>query len=446
MTDIEQGSQPNFGSSEPVFKPDDDQLAIEIKEDWREKVAFFYSSWRVYEGGCWIGRTESEVRRHIRQWLRDQRNRGVNVSQNRIRSLTAMLEDDLYISDRLLMESQERQKNYVNLKNGMFNLDTMQLEDHRPELYFINQLDFDYDDDADCPTFRKFLNSSLVFPDGTTDRKLVMLTLEAMGYSMTARTDMKSSFWLVGAKDSGKSTFISLLKNLMGSLHGTIDLTQLGTNRFLLAPIVGKRVVTFTEASSNTVLPDALYKTVTGGSDEVQADVKNRDPITFRPEAKIWWAMNEMPRIQDRSGATTRRIIIIPFNRTIPESDRISNLEHLLIQERSGIFNEMVTYYTRLQRAGQFEFCQQSEDQRNQYIMENDTEATFIEECAEFHESYKVQSTQLYSKYTEWCLTNGFKPKNRNQIAKEWRRLGFENRTSNGVWWHGIRLTESLRI
>ncbi len=261
---------------------------------------------------------------------------------------------------------------------------------------------------------------------------------------MTARTDMKASFWLVGAKDSGKSTFVALLKSLMGSLHATIDLNQLGVNRFLLSGVAGKRVVSFTEADSNSVLPDALFKTLVGGSDEIYADVKNHDPICFRPECKVWWAMNDgqMPRISDRSGATMRRIKIIPFNRSIPEAQRIPNLEYLLKQERSGIFNLMISYYNQLQQRGSFKYCQQSVDRVNEYIMDNDTEATYIEERADKHESYKVQSNDLYADYKHWCEAGGFRAKNMNQVAKEWRRLGFTYKRSNGSWWHGLRLKQ----
>lgn len=432
--------------TEPKYKPDDDEIALQLAHDWKGKAAFFHSEWKVYEGGYWVGRDGSEVRRFIRKYLREWRSRGVNVSQNRIKSLASMLEDDLFISDRAIMEQAHERAHYVNLRNGMFNLSTMEFEPrHRPDLYFTNQLDFDYDEDADCPTFRRYLNTSLVFPDSAkTDRKLITLLLEALGYSMTARTDLKASFWLVGKKDSGKSTFVALLKALMGSLHGTIDLTQLGTNRFLLAGIVGKRVITFTEASGSSVLPDALYKALTGGSDEVYADVKNREPITFRPESKVWWAMNEMPRITDRSGATTRRIIIIPFNRTIPESERIANLEQLLMQERPGIFNEMVTHYARLMRAGgQFEDCQQSTEQLQEYIRLNDIERTFVEEMGVEHESYRIQSSVIYKAYSDWCFERGFKPKGYNQMAVEWRRLGFKDKKSDGVTvWTGVKLRE----
>jgi putative DNA primase/helicase len=426
---------------EMPFKPDDDQIALVLASKLKHKLAFFHNEWKVYERGCWRSRDVYEMRRYIRQQLRALREKQVRVSQSRIKSLASMLEDDLFIADRNVLERQLEQTNYINLRNGMFNLETLKLEPHRADLYFTTQLDFDYDENADCRTFRKYLNSSLVYPDGGTDFTLVMLATEALAYSMTARTDLKASFWLVGQKDSGKSTFIAMIKALMGDLHTTVDLTQLGINRFLLAGIVGKRIVTFTEASSSTMLPDALYKALTGGSDEIYADVKNRDPIVFRPEAKVWWAMNEMPRVGDRSGATTRRIVIIPFNRTIPESERMSDLERRLIHERSGIFNELVIHLHRIKTGGGFDRCEQSEQLLQEYIMENDTEATFIQECAECHESYKVQSSELYARYAGWCDTNGFKPKNANQIAKDWKRLGFEKSKASTSIWHGLRLT-----
>jgi putative DNA primase/helicase len=432
---------------EATWKPDDDQIAIALATEWKSKVAFFHSEWKVYDdkAGVWDTRNSAEFRRHIRKELRNWRGQGVNVSQGRIKALEGMLEDDLFISDRFIMERQIEQRKYINLRNGMFNLETMELEPHKPDLYFTNRLDFDYDPDALCSTFNRYMMSSLVYPGSHKhDRSLYMLVMEALGYSLTARTDLKSSFWLVGEKDSGKSTFIALLRGLMGTLHTTLDLTQLGVNRFLLSGIVGKRVITFTEASGSAFLPDALYKTLVGGSDEVYADVKNRDPIAFRPEAKVWWAMNEMPRVNDRSGATTRRIHIIPFNRTIPENERISNLEALLMKERSGIFNEIIIYYKRLMKLGNFEPCAQANERRQQYISENDTEGTFIEECAVVHEAYWVQSTPLYISYKTWCEERGFRPKNYNQIADEWRRLGFTRTKKEGVSvWHGLKLRDS---
>jgi len=424
------------------YKPDDDDLAIELARDLVSKVAFFHQGWKVYEDGAWAARDAAEVRRYIRQSLRGWRDRGVAVSQQRIRALCAMLEDDLFVSDRKVLAAADERKRYVNLRNGLFNLESFTLEPHRPDLYFTTQLDFDYDPDADCPAFRQYLNTSLVHPNSTApDWTLINLVLEALGYSMTARTDLKASFWLVGEKDSGKSTFAALLKALMGDLHGTIDLTQLGGNRFLLAGVVGKRTVSFTEASGSAMLPDALYKALVGGSDEIYADVKNRNAIVFRPECKVWWAMNEKPRINDRSGATTRRIIIIPFNRSIPEGERVSNLEARLYRERAGIFSWCMDYYQGMVRRGGWTWCAQSAAKLAEYVEENDTEATYAAECLAFAEISRVRSSELYASYSGWCATYGFRPKNYNQIATEWRRLGLRQLKSDGViWWVGASL------
>lgn len=424
------------------WTPDDDQLALALAEDLRDKLAFFHGDWRMYDGGYWRKRDASSLRKHVRLFLRRWRVNGVRVSQTRIKSLTAMLEDDLHIEDHVLMERQAGQRRYVNLTNGMFDLEALEfIPTHKPDLYLTTQLDFPYDEDATCPTFLKFLHTSLVQPDSAeTDPELVRLVCEGLAYSMTARTDLKAMFWLVGKPDSGKSTFIATLKAIMGNLHTTVDLSQLGNNDYILATIIGKRVVTCTEAASNSVLPDHLFKALVGGSDEVQANIKYKDPITFRPECKMWWAMNDAPRVLDRSGATTGRIHIIPYNRTIPPSERIPNLEHRLAAERSGIFNLMVTHYKRLLRWGGFEPCAQSEEARREYISENDTEAAFVRDCCEVHPSYRVQSSELYGRYKAWCDEFGFKPKNFNQMAAEWRRLGFVRTKIGDHFWQGVRV------
>jgi putative DNA primase/helicase len=422
------------------FKLDDDILALELAPKVKPYLAHFYSEWRGYENGVWRVRHAAELRRYIRAELRDYRQFGLKVNQRQITSLVSMLEDELFIPDSEINDIRAERAKYINLRNGLYNLETGEMETHRRELYFTSQLNFDFDIHATCPTFHTYLKKSLVFPDGTLDRELLRLVKQALGYSMTARTDLKASFWLVGERDSGKSTFISVIKGIMGDLHTTVDLGQLATNRFLLSGIVGKRVVTFTEATEGSMLDDAKYKTLVGGTDDVHADVKNRDAIVFRPECKVWWAMNGMPRISDRSGATTRRISIIPFNRSIPQGERILNLEALLMAERSGIFIEAMEAYARVRATGVFDSCEQSDEQMRQYIRENDTEATFIEQAADVHGSYRVSGSELYAAYADWCSANGFKPKNSNQVSKDWRRLGFERKTSNGAWWHGLKL------
>lgn len=422
--------------------PDDDQLATWISETWNNKAAFFHSNWFVYEGGLWIDRDTRQLRTRIRRLLATQRDHlPKGVSQARINAVASMLQDDLYIPDRKVSEMELESANYVNLQNGLFNLETFELENHRPEILLTNQMGFAYDPDADCPQFRKFLHTSLTDDNGKPDMDMIFLLHELMAYSMTARTDLKASAWLVGAPDSGKSTTISFLRSLMGNLHATIDLNQLATNRFLLAGIVGKRVVTFTEADTTAFLPDALYKAMVGGSDEIYVDVKNKDGISFVPTAKFWWAMNGAPRINDRSGATFNRLQVILFDKSVPPEKRINNLGALLNREKPGVFNVLIAAYRRLVGTGKFTHSERSVKWREQYQRENDTEMIYATEQLTYDPANKIGGQELYDDYKWWCERSGFKPKNITQVAKEWRRIGLRDMKSNGrTFWIGAKL------
>lgn len=431
--------------SELPYNPDDDQLVAVLTKDWEGRVSYFHGQFHVYEAGCWIPRDREEVARYARRFLakyREQLGKG-GVSQARVSAVTTMLKDDVFVPDRRITTMQEDNAKYINLKNGLFNLETFQLEPHRKDYLDTTQLEFDYDEDADCPTFRRYLRTSLVTADGTPDERMIELVQEALAYSMTARTDLKASFWLVGKPDSGKSTLIGFIRSLMGSLHSTIDLNQLATNRFLLSGIVGKRVVTFTEADSNLFIPDALYKAMVGGQDEIYVDVKNRPGIAFVPTCKFWWAMNSAPRFSDRSGATLNRLHVILFDRSVPQSERITNLNELLKAERAGVFNWLLLGYKRLLRAGKFTNPERSQAWRQAYSEQNDTEQSFITERMEIGADFRIGGAELYRQYRGYCEDNGFRAKNSNQVSSDWERLGFKRLRSNGhTFWAGLRVRQ----
>lgn len=425
---------------------DDDELALDLAEQWENNVSHFHYGWHEYTNGAWLRRDEQQMYNMVRRFLRPYREtHGVKVSARQVRALLDMMRAEAYRSDESITEAQANAVRYINLRNGLYDIeaDTF-IPEHQPELMLTSQLDFDYNPEAECPVFMDFLHSSLVHP-GTRepDHDLIGLTLQALGYSLTARTDLKASFWLKGVTDSGKSTLLALIKSLMGSLATTIDLTQLGTKSFMLASIIGKRVVSFSEASANVVLPDALYKAIVGGSDEIWADVKGKEAIVFKPVAKFWWAMNESPRITDRSGATFNRLKLICFNRSFSDKEKDLDLLPKMIAERSGIFNTLLHYYAQLKHSG-WRHVRQSEEMLAEYELENDTERSFVEDKCEVDREFSTQAASLYSAYNDWCNLNGFKPKNRNQVATEWRRLGFHNKKASNSIWHGVRLKSRI--
>ena len=433
-------------AKERPHKPDQDKLAIEIARDLKGKVGHFYGDWHVYEQGIWRPRVEQYVVQYVREQLRAYRHLGVSVTYGLCKGVVKLMEGDFIVSDSDSNALAVEKRKYIPLKNGLYNLETHELEPHNPEWYFTNLLDFDYNPTADCPTYRQFKRTSLVDASSQSDFMLSVLLDEALAYSMTARTDLKASFWLVGKPDSGKSTFIGFVRALMGQFHTTIDLNRLAGNQFILSSIVGKRIVTTTEAESGGVLPDGLYKALVGGADEVWADVKNKPGISFVPEAKLWWAMNEAPRVVDRSGATHNRLYPILFNRTIPVEERKAGLLDALIAERSGIFNVLMSAYKNLTHIGRLTLPDQCKAWLDEFRLESDTERTFLTEQCELNADFRIGSEDLYRAYKLWCEEFGFRPKNVNQTVKDWERLGLKRYRSNGrTFWKGAKLRESTR-
>lgn len=425
---------------QPQFIPDEDTLSVMMVQQWEGRFAYFYGQWHEYCNGYWVKRESQEMKREVRAFLRTMRGRGISkVTKNLIGTIFELADMDCYVPDRVVNNA----PGYVNLRDGLFNLETFEMEEHRQDLYLTWQLDYEYDEAGDCPHFMRYIKSSLLNEKGETDWQLLKLFQEALGYSMTEDTSMKASFWIVGPKDSGKSTLMAFLKRMMGDMHGTVDLNEIRTNRYLIATLAGKRVITCTEADANGVLPDAIFKAIVGGSDEIQADVKYRDPITFVPVCKVWWAMNDTPRILDKSGAVHRRIFAIPFNRSIPISERDPHLLEKLMAERGAIFWWAMGGLRRLYNAGDFTRADQSEQFREKYQRRSDIELMFLEECGYRLPESKTPAGKMQTAYAYWRKINGYGTKSAANARADFERLGLRYLDERaGRFYFGFQLND----
>lgn len=426
-------------SNEAERTPQDDELADSVIEMIQDDYIFFRGAWQRWERGIW-----SEVKsiyKYVKKVLRDNRWRGVRISKARHGSIEFFCERELTIEDESVIDDYPH---YFNVENGLFNLDSMQLEAHRKVVYVTAQAGFHYSPDADAPTFRQWMADMLVHEGTTkTDFSLVHLVQEMMGYCLTADTSHRVSFWILGASGTGKSTLVNLMVKMMKSYHKTIDLNQLATNRFLLATIAGKRLITSVEASAGVRLEDGIYKTLVS-DDVVLADVKNRDPIEFVPQGKIVWAMNNLPYVGDRSGAVDSRVKIIPMTRKIPRSDWDLRLDEKLSAELAGIFNFALEGLQRLRKQGHFTPVKQSQKLSDDYRRMQDIYSAFLEdsEWCILDADEQTQSTALYKAFSAWARSNGISHHaSKISIAREWERLGLHRIKRSVMVYKGVQLT-----
>jgi putative DNA primase/helicase len=139
------------------------------------------------------------------------------------------------------------------------------------------------------------------------------------------------------------------------------------------------------------------------------------------------------------------RIIILPMLNAIPKEKWDLGIDEKLRLELPGIFNWALQGWARLLGAGGFTRAAQSEAARNEYKSENDAEATYVEERIERGERFTIKADELYKDYKYWCEENGFKPKNRNTVSKDWKRLGLiSQKHKDATYYIDIRLQNPL--
>lgn len=415
-------------------KPTDDLLVADFLSAHQTQYTWMYEFWHRYENGVW---KEDEVNPVIDMLslLVDKKAVGIKPTIEKANSLLKYA--GLYMRPG---EEQDDVRPYINLRNGLYNLNTGKLEAHRRELYLRSQLNLEYDPKARCPAWEAFLDSVLVDDDGKPDISLQIVLQQAFGYSLTASTHHRVSFWLVGASGTGKSTLLNMLIELAGDAHVAIDLEFLTKNEYQFAALPGSRVVTFTEPSAGVKLEDGAYKRLVS-----QDTLTGRNPhgrhFQFVGEFKVWGAMNELPRVIDRSDAVYNRVLVFPMNRVVPPEQRDPHLIDKLRAEKSGIFNWALEGLEYLNLKGHFDRSATIEAARNEWRIENDTEAAFVEDECETGEGFEVAARELYSRYREWCRDNGYYSKSERSVGRDWVRLGaVKKRRSTGVVYVGLKL------
>lgn len=102
-------------------------------------------------------------------------------------------------------------RNYVNLLNGMFDLDEFQLVEHHPQCYSTIQIPIEFIPDAQCPLFKSFLEQ--VFEK---DKQRIALAQEWVGYLLSPEMKAQKALLLYGTGANGKGVFVETISTLIG--------------------------------------------------------------------------------------------------------------------------------------------------------------------------------------------------------------------------------------
>ncbi len=216
-----------------------------------------------------------------------------------------------------------------------------------------------YKPDATCPNWLALLDHILVKTDGAPDTDLIAYLRRWGGYTLTGLVTEQMLLVCYGTGQNGKRTFTQALEEVLGDYAETISIETLLAQRFEgnagpaeLARLDGARFVQCGENDAGRSLNEARVKLLTGG-DPITARHLRGDPFAYDPQFKLLLHTNHKPKIRGTDKAIWRRVKLIPFSVTIPDSERDPlYFEHKLRAELPGIFAWFVGGCLDWQRLG----------------------------------------------------------------------------------------------
>lgn len=379
----------------------------------KNEIGIFFN----YEDGVYKMLSDQEVSTIILNMLYEDMLWGYRTKRNvadKVACLISIIPDLQLTNDR---------GDFFNVKNGLLQLSTGELKPHTPDFVSLVQSPVVFDPEATSPTWAACLEAWMRGPE--SGEKMLMLQQYA-GYLLSSNMSYAKALFLVGDGGNGKSTFADTLSMVIGKkATSRIDLEDLYST-YGMKGLIGKRLNVVEEVGGNYYQAHKLKKLVSGES--LTINVKFKDQFDFTPEAKFIFAVNTMPRVDDSSSATERRICVVQFNnnfRDTPNTD-LRFADGLLAQELSGILNWMLEGYRSLMREKKFIVTREQLVSLAEYREENSSVDGFIGEALEFGEGKEFISTtsKLYGDYKDYCVKDGRKYKSMIAFAKELKAYG----------------------
>jgi len=329
----------------------------------------------------------------------------------------------------------------LNCPNGTVDLRSQELRKHNPKDFITKITRAPYDPDASSSLFNRVLTHAL------PSEELQDYIQRCAGYTITGNVGEDVLFGISGPTRSSKGTIQEAFSSALGDYAITCELDILGERdqaggpRPELTRLRGARMVSIYETSQRMKMSASLAKTL-AGSDPITCRTLHKEPITFKPAAKIWLATNYLPKVSADDDALWERIRRIPFNVQLSEGERDPTVRARLLEEEhaTAILNWAVDGCYLWQKSGLGQPLEVRAATAS-YRASMDSFQRFVNECCLLGPNSWTASRKIRESYQEWCRDEGETPI--DSFQGKLNALGCtpkSNRHQGGRGWSGIAI------
>jgi putative DNA primase/helicase len=362
-------------------------------------------------------------------------------SKTKIDHMISLAKSDLIIDSAIL----DNKPFLLNAKNGTVNLEDGTLHPHDRDDFLTKITDINFEPDAEAPRWLSFLFE--IF-DG--NQNMIDFFQRLIGYCSTGDCSEECLPIWHGSGQNGKGTSQRIIMAILGEYATTAPKDLIftrnkgSTPETEIADLKGRRFVAIGENERRRHLNEGLVKWITG-RDRLKGRALYKDFIEFEPTHKIVLSTNFKPTANGDDNGIWRRLKLVPFTVTIPEDQKIPDLDRQLItEEAAGILNWIVKGAVRWRHDG-LKYPETVTKATESYRRESDSFREFFDECLELNPPGTVKIRELRTLYQNWCEDNGKYCLSIPQCNATLLEYGLaKTHRSGGDYWIGIILKQHL--
>lgn len=416
------------------------------------------NAWYIWNGRHWEEDKTLKVMHHADEVVRslyreaadedDEKDRK-NIASWAKRSESVRSRKDMIEAAKHLLpatiQTWDANPKLFNVQNGTIELETLTFREHRREDYLTKLAGVEYDPAATCQVWEDHLR--LIFNNNT---ELINGFQMLVGYAILPGNEAQVINIAYGSGKNGKSKTLGAIEFVFGDYYRSASPTTFMTRRQGsasedLARLHNARFVTSYEPEKGAKLAENVIKQISGG-DTITARHLYKASFEFKMQLNLWISTNHRPVIEGTDEAIWRRILLWPFDVTIPEDRRDTLIHEKFEKEGAGILNWALEGLRRFYANGRKLIIPEAVRQATEaYRGEQDVLGEFLDDCCDLGPSdnpdYVVSRAELYFTYTAWCENNGETALTKKEFATALRGRGVTDgkRRANERRWAGIR-------
>ena len=403
---ISEANKPYYERTEKGFKPMYNDFSDLFKKS--NTLKYCDRGWYIYDDNYWQPVSDAYINNVIdtinRQFIQPQH---YDYFRKTLKSRCF---------DKAFTEDLPELNGLMNVKNGILDTKTGELAPHSSQYMFKQIIDVNYNPNATCPTWLKYLEDTFC-----QNQELIDLAQDILGYVLIGGNPfLHKAFILFGSGRNGKSTFIDVFRMLLGKSTSAVGIKLLD-KPFSAVALDGKLANLVEETPSGEVNAESFKAAVGGGV--LTAAHKGFDEFELRVTARFIFACNDLPTFDDKNESLMERLVIIPFNNYIPQEKRDTKILEKLKAELDGILAWAIVGAKRITQTRELNIPQISIEAKESFRNDNDKVYSWFNETVIVGTDMpNISSKDVYLKYVNDTEENGNKPLSRDKFLKRFKK------------------------